>query len=143
MNNKICRLLDANCNRAKEGLRVAEDITRFIISDKKLTGELKDIRHDITLGLKELPVDEKKLIESRSIEEDVGRRTTADEINKKDIRQILFANFQRAEESLRVLEEITKVEDKKKSAIFKDLRYRVYEIEKRISEKIPALPDKQ
>lgn len=41
------RILDANLNRAREALRVMEDIARFALNDAALSGELKAIRHDL------------------------------------------------------------------------------------------------
>ena len=48
LNKKIYRVIDANLNRAKEGLRVCEDTVRFILKDKILTKKIKKLRHDIT-----------------------------------------------------------------------------------------------
>ena len=46
--NGLHRVLDANANRAREGLRVMEDAARFILDDGPLASELKAIRHTIT-----------------------------------------------------------------------------------------------
>jgi thiamine-phosphate pyrophosphorylase len=51
------RIIDANLNRSSEGLRVLEDIARFILGDAMLTQELKTLRHHLaqetkSLGLK-------------------------------------------------------------------------------------------
>src|SRR4051812_9734075 len=45
VNPLILRLLDANANRAREGLRVVEDYARFVVGAEELVGELKGIRH--------------------------------------------------------------------------------------------------
>lgn len=45
---KLSRIVDANFNRAKEGLRVCEDICRYGFDLKKETRQLKDIRHALT-----------------------------------------------------------------------------------------------
>jgi len=42
---EIYRVLDANFNRAREGLRVTEEVARFILEDPQLTARLKDLRH--------------------------------------------------------------------------------------------------
>jgi len=39
--NKVGRIIDANLNRVKEGLRVCEEITRFILDNHKFTLNLK------------------------------------------------------------------------------------------------------
>ena len=43
----MLRLLDANLNRAAEGLRVADDLARFVLDDAGLSGEFKAIRHGL------------------------------------------------------------------------------------------------
>ena len=63
------RIIDANLNRVSEGLRVVEEIARFILSDEKLTGELKLIRHDIHKFF-DFKYDE--LINSRDTINDIG-----------------------------------------------------------------------
>ncbi len=52
--NKTMRMIDANLNRATEGIRVAEDIVRFILDDDRLTERLKKIRHEIVKLLKNM-----------------------------------------------------------------------------------------
>ncbi len=141
--NKTIRIIDANCNRAKEGLRVCEDIIRFIMGDEKLTMQLKDIRHCITSVLKSLGIKEQDLINSRSTGEDAGKKSSVDEINKNDIRQVLSANLQRVKESIRVLEEVSKIINKDKSQEFKNLRYKVYDIEKAIFKKVSTLSNNE
>lgn len=141
--NKTIRIIDANCNRAKEGLRVCEDIIRFIMGDEKLTMQLKDTRHCITSVLKSLGIKEQDLVDSRSTGEDVGKKSSVDEINKNDIRQVLSANLQRVKESIRVLEEVSKIINKDKSQKFKDLRYKVYDIEKAIFKKVSTLSNNE
>jgi thiamine-phosphate pyrophosphorylase len=51
---KILRVLDVNFNRAKEGLRICEDVTRFIFDRKKETLAYKNIRHQLTELLSEM-----------------------------------------------------------------------------------------
>jgi thiamine-phosphate pyrophosphorylase len=46
-NNKYLRIIDANYNRAKEGLRVVEDIFRFIDEDNTLRIKIRAIRHGL------------------------------------------------------------------------------------------------
>ena len=41
------RIIDANFNRAREGLRVMEYIARFNHSDCTVSHQLKTIRHDL------------------------------------------------------------------------------------------------
>ena len=47
MNTELKRILDANLNRAKEGLRVAEEYTRMVLNDSRLSSEVKKLRHQL------------------------------------------------------------------------------------------------
>ncbi len=125
----INRIIDANINRTKEGLRVCEEIARFVISSRKLTLELKQVRHQLTETSKIL-VERKALLLGREALRDVGKGIKADELKRSNIGDIFFANVQRVKESLRVLEEFSKLINLSASVRFKALRYKVYQIEK-------------
>src|SRR5262249_50114406 len=64
------RILDASANRAREALRVIEDYCRFTLDDRFLSGELKQLRHDLTETLAPLPWG--LLLEARETLRDVG-----------------------------------------------------------------------
>lgn len=136
--NKVGRIIDANLNRVKEGLRVCEEITRFILDDHKFTAQLKDVRHKIDrLSSKiYLPA---KLLNQRRVLTDVGRTNFSGETKRSNCKDIYRANIQRVKESLRVLEEFSKLIDLRAALSFKQLRYKVYEIEKASFKKISAL----
>ncbi|MGE5197452.1 MAG: thiamine-phosphate pyrophosphorylase [Deltaproteobacteria bacterium] len=136
--NRIVRIIDANINRAKEGLRVCEEVTRFILESRALTQKLKKARHKIDLLLRYLPA-KAKLLQCRKAGTDVGRKIRGREFERKDFQDIFFANIQRVKESLRVLEEFAKLECAKAAAGFKEIRYDIYEIEKKIIKKFPSL----
>lgn len=138
--NDIHRIIDANLNRAKEGLRVCEEITRFILNDHKFTASFKQYRHEIDkLARKIYPIS--RLLREREAGKDVGRANARGELARCNCKDIYWANLQRAKESLRVLEEFSKLVDTKAALRFKQLRYKVYEIEKKSFKKIAALPD--
>ena len=126
----LYRILDANLNRTKEGLRVCEDWCRYVWDQKTLTRAFKDIRHELTGIISGL--DMKKVLEARYIQGDVGRATSISESRREDIDAVFWANSQRVKESLRVLEEITKLIDAGISSRLKKLRYKVYGIEQKV-----------
>ncbi len=132
----INRVIDANINRAKEGLRVCEEITRFILENRSLTAALKRLRHrlDCLAGILKTPT---KLLEGRNAAKDTGRTIYANELKRNGLRDLFFANMQRVKESLRVLEEFSKLNNIKTALSFKEIRYEVYELEKKIAQKIP------
>ena len=134
----IYRVIDANINRVKEGLRVCEEITRFILDSYNLTSEFKKIRHRTDAILKYLPRNIKLFQERKSLE-DVGRKIYINELKRRNCQDIFFANMQRAKESIRVLEEFTKLINKNTSVKFKRLRYDIYELEKKAAKRISSL----
>jgi hypothetical protein len=132
---QIKRVIDANTNRAKEGLRVCEEITRFILDNKGLTTSFKKIRHEID-GLLKQYFPHQELLRNREALKDVGRKVYINELKRRNINDIFFANIQRVKESIRVLEEFSKLLNKKAALNFKLLRYRVYELEKSTAKEI-------
>ena len=125
----LYRILDANVNRAKEGLRVCEDICRYLWDQRTLTRAFKDLRHELTQIIAGLNM--QKALEARHIQGDVGRGTIGSESKREDISAVFGANSQRVKESLRVLEEVTKLIDAKIATRLKALRYKVYALEQK------------
>ncbi len=121
---KVMRLIDANLNRLKEGIRVIEDIARYYDDNKELAIALKSIRHKCKIDIY------RELLISRNSENDVLRQTTKSELTRSTLNDILIANYKRTQESSRVLEEIFKIIDPMLSEQFKEIRYKMYTIEK-------------
>lgn len=123
---ELFRVIDANLNRLKEGIRVVEDIMRYRDNNREFSSKLKKLRHfsqiDITINL----------LQHRDSINDVLRPTTQSELNRTDIASIIIANFKRAEESSRVLEELFKLYSVEYSEKFKHIRYELYDLEKQI-----------
>lgn len=131
--NKIVRIIDANLNRGREGLRVVEDIIRFTIDDPALSSQIKSARHEIIEIAKQLPIDEDDLLFARDSIGDVGIEIRSDsEDNRTSIYQIVYANIRRAQESMRVLEELSKLYNADVALKFKKLRFKLYDIEKQV-----------
>ena len=123
MNENYLRLIDANLNRLREGIRVVEDIFRYVYNDKSTAIKLKELRHLSRLN------NYIELLETRDVKNDVLRASIKSEQNRKDLNSILIANFKRAQESSRVLEEFTKLISIKDSENFKYIRYELYNLE--------------
>jgi hypothetical protein len=124
MTKNDLRLLDANLNRLREGIRVVEDIYRYIFNDKNTAIQLKKLRHNSRV------FEYNELLDSRDIQNDVLKDSIQSETNREDLISILIANFKRAQESSRVIEEFTKLSDIKISEKFKLIRYELYHLEK-------------
>lgn len=117
------RLIDANLNRLREGIRVVEDIFRYVYNDKQTSLKLKDLRHKARLE------NFTELLKTRDVRNDVLRASIKSEQNRSDLYSILIANFKRAQESSRVLEEFTKLTSIEDSENFKYIRYELYNLE--------------
>lgn len=120
----LYRIIDANLNRLKEGIRVIEDIARYLQNDKALATRLKTLRHQSRID------DIKPLLASRDSENDVLRPTVQSEMNRNSLEDIILANYKRAQESSRVLEEMYKIVKPELSETFKSIRYSLYTLEK-------------
>jgi len=124
----IFRIIDANANRCAEGLRVIEEIARFSLEDDPLFREIKDIRHSVRRTVESLLSRPGRF---RDSEGDVGAAlSTGSESRRDSLDSVRRANFLRAEESLRVLEEFGKLLDPAAAARFKKLRFMLYSAEK-------------
>jgi len=139
---KLFRLIDANLNRTREGMRVCEDILRFILDSKPLTRAFKSLRHRIGRLTKKITNRKEYnriLLKNRDVKSDVGKKTYGFEKKRKNIYDVYCANLQRIKESLRVLEEITKLSDKNVSNGFKRIRFDIYELEKKSCGKLETI----
>ncbi len=121
---KIARLIDANLNRLKEGIRVIEDINRYIYDNQSLTSDLKHLRHKLQSAY------DQNRLQYRDIENDVQKESITSELSRSSINDLIIANFSRAQESARVLEESFKLVDQALSELFKEVRYGLYAVEK-------------
>jgi len=125
---KIYRVIDANFNRVKEGLRVIEEYFRFIIENPEVTKNIKQIRHELSQIVDEKML--KECVRQRDVENDfISKEFIETEIFRKDAKAVVCANFQRVKEGLRVLEEYIKIVDAKKAQEIQGLRFRVYQEE--------------
>lgn len=127
--NATLRILDANFNRVREGLRVVEDGSRFFLNNPEFSGQLKRLRHNLAREFFHyFPAAEIK--KSRAVQSDVGRRK--DFISRARMPEIMLKNLSRAEEGLRSLEEFSQALEPKASRLFHRMRFEVYQLEKEI-----------
>lgn len=134
----LLRVLDANFNRAREGLRVCEEIARFILEDAPLVRRCQRIRYELSTLEKDFP--RKKLLSVRDSGKDVGRPAVRREgPSRKRLQDLVMANMKRAEESLRVLEECARLHLPLRARRFGSLRFHAYELEKDLISGLSAL----
>jgi len=125
-NAKYLRVIDANLNRAREGLRVIEDTARFVTENNSAFEELREARHSLDKITRNIYPE---LLSQRDSNSDKGR-TIKEEKKRKGAESLLSANFRRVEESLRVLEEYGKIISRGAAPVFKKLRFKAYALEK-------------
>jgi len=122
------RILDASLNRAGEGLRVVEDYVRFVLDDVHLTEQFKTLRHDLASAGAALPLPERHA--ARDTLEDVGTEvTTPSETRRTEAWDVCVASLERVKQSLRSMDEYSKLAGQDVSAPFEALRYRLYTLE--------------
>jgi thiamine-phosphate pyrophosphorylase len=134
----VWRILDANLNRAREGLRVLEDFARFLADNHDVSLQLKSMRHDLVAAEKQLFADAAigmaERLQFRDTEGDVGTSQMTDgEQQRSALADVVIANARRVEESLRSLEEFGKLVSAPFSAAMKSLRYDAYTVEKSLA----------
>lgn len=129
----MLRILDANLNRIGEGLRLLEDISRFTLNDAGLSEQIKTMRHELLPRERQL---HEQLLTARQVEEDVGASLElASEGERPDVASLVRANSRRVQQSLRVIEEITKIPGQDFGFNWekvKRARFTVYELEQSI-----------
>jgi len=126
------RILDAAANRAAEGLRVGEDYTRFALDDAHLTRLAKNLRHDLTTACSALSLPDRHA--SRETLHDVGTTiSTPTESKRTDPWEVCLASLERSKQSLRSLEEYSKIDFPQLAPQFESLRYRLYTLERTLT----------
>lgn len=121
------RILDANLDRAREGLRIVEEWCRFGLNSAALAEECKNLRQELASW------HNAALRSARDTPNDPGTDLThPQEAQRASIEQVLQANLCRVEEAMRVLEEYGKVYQQEMGAACKQMRYRVYVLESKL-----------
>lgn len=120
----VFRILDANLDRAREGLRIVEEWCRFGLNSAQLAGECKQLRQELANW--HTP----ELRAARNTVGDVGTELThPQEEQRGGLQQLLQANLCRVQEAMRVLEEYGKLYHPDMGGAFKQMRYRIYTLE--------------
>ena len=124
--NPLDRILDASFNRAREALRVLEDLFRFGRDDRAAQRDLKRIRHRLAALERPRAL---RLLASRDPVGDVGRNHDLSEAG--GLGGLGAANFKRLQEALRSIEESARGREPALRASAAALRFDAYETERR------------
>lgn len=128
MEKELYRALDANLNRAREGLRVLEDVARFSLNDIALAARARKIRHEfLSVMDQHYPL----LLAARDVGTDFGAEYAAS--RHQDEKALMVANVRRVQEAARVLEETARYLRPEAADSFKKLRFAAYELEQAFS----------
>lgn len=120
----VYRILDANLDRAREGLRIIEEWCRFGLNDAQLTAECKQLRQEVAHWHSDT------IRATRDTPNDPGTSLShPQEEQRSSVAQVLRVNFCRVQEALRVLEEYGKIHAPEMGSACKQMRYRVYVLE--------------
>jgi len=121
---RIFQIIDANLDRAREGLRVLEDWGRFGLGENDCVKRIKNFRQ--ILGKNHLEVYK----QSRNyIADECKGLTHQEQINRKTPEQIISSNASRVQEALRVIEEFSRPNNHELSKIASEIRYAIYTLE--------------
>lgn len=133
--NNDYALLDACLARSREGLRVLDEVARFVLRNEELFSKIKVMRH--VLQNLELMFGPAQILEARR-KTDLGeQKKVGGEQERRNLFNIVRANVNRITESLRVLEEFSKIYLPAKTILIEGMRYDIYRIEREILIKTP------
>ncbi len=121
---RVAQIVDANLDRAREGLRVLEDWARFALGRKDLVKSFKNFRQ--ILGKHHLKVYK----ESRNfINDKCAGLSHPEQYKRNNSSSIISSNAARVQEALRVIEEFSRDHNQNLSNISSNIRYAIYNLE--------------
>lgn len=129
----VLRLIDANLDRSREGLRVLEDWARFGLDRPDLVARLKDLRQ----RLGRLHADAYKRARHTASDRGAGLGHPAQQ-ERSEPAQVVAANAARVQEALRVLEEFGRPIDAALAAEAAAIRYSLYDLELQLLQASPS-----
>jgi thiamine-phosphate pyrophosphorylase len=132
---EVYRILDANFNRAREALRVAEDCGRFALNDPAITAMAKNLRSDLKEIFAAMPTVE--MMAARDTAGDIGTELTSPmEPHRKDLADVATAACKRLTEALRTIEEYGKFVAPEHVRRIERMRYNGYTLEQRLATRL-------
>ncbi len=121
---RIYQIIDANLDRAREGLRVLEDWARFGLGLENYVIKIKNFRQ--ILGKNHLEVYKKS---RNHIEDQCKGLSHVEQNNRESPEKIISSNAARVQEALRVIEEFSRLKNKELAKIASEIRYEIYTLE--------------
>ena len=121
---RIFQIIDANLDRAREGLRVLEDWARFGLGENDYVIKIKNFRQILGKNHKEIYKQTRNYIEDQS--KGISHQ---EQLNRKTPEKIISSNAGRVQEALRVVEEFSRLHNYELSKIASEIRYEIYSLE--------------
>ena len=121
---RVYQIIDANLDRAREGLRVLEDWARFGLGENGFVAKIKNYRQ--ILGKNHLGIYKQS---RNQIEDQCKGLTHQEQSKRKTPEQIISSNAGRVQEALRVIEEFSRLHNQELSKIASEIRYEIYTLE--------------
>ncbi|MBI3725206.1 thiamine phosphate synthase [bacterium] len=131
----LLRIIDANRNRALEGLRVVEEHARFVLAAEDLARRTKDMRLRIHLcleraGLTDLALHRDVFSDPLRPSPEEEQKEEAHRVLRKTSEDVARANLSRVKEALRALEEYARPLAHASSREIELIRYDAYALER-------------
>ncbi|MCX7994392.1 MAG: thiamine phosphate synthase [candidate division WOR-3 bacterium] len=126
------QILDVNLNRLTEALKLIEDYIRFELKKPAILEKVRNLRYNFFLLKKSISTID--IVSSRQSASDLGRKPDFDSVPREKELDIIMANFTRAKESARIIEEILRMKDRSASRVMKRIRFGIYDLEKIVLE---------
>ena len=121
---RVAQIIDANLDRAREGLRVLEDWARFGLGREDFVKRIKN--HRQILGKNHLNLYK----EARNFTEDkCTGMSHPQQFFRHKIENIISSNAARVQEALRVIEEFSRDHNQNLCKISSEIRYEIYNLE--------------
>jgi thiamine-phosphate pyrophosphorylase len=124
------RIVDANLNRCREGLRCAEEYARFVLCDRGRAGALRAIRHDLAAAAGRL-FSAQELSAGRGASGDILAAEPAAPRGSPEA--VAAAALARCSEALRAVEEYGGLLNPAAPAEFSRMRFRSYTVAQEMS----------
>ena len=133
-NIALFRILDANLDRAREGLRIIEEWCRFGLNDASKTKQDKHLRQSIGQW------HTAEIRAARDTPGDLGTAIThPQETQRSSLADVLQVNLARTQEALRVLEEYGKLHSQKMAAECKQMSSQHYTLDSQMMAPLQSL----
>jgi thiamine-phosphate pyrophosphorylase len=131
LHKSVYRILDANLNRSREGLRVIEEYLRFVREDRRSSWQVKQWRHTLREIVERLGPE--RLLSARDAGSDVGKDLPSPSNPVKITpHAITEAGFKRLQEALRVIEEYSAVVEPLVNHLAGKMRFEIYQFEQEL-----------